>query len=258
MIIIYHANCNDGHCAAWLLHRCFPDAQYVPAHYGQEPPDVTGQDVIIADFSYKREVLEEMHAKAKTLIVLDHHKTAEADLKGLHYCVFDMSKSGAMLVSDYYKQTSWLVPYVQDRDLWQWALPNSREINAGLASYPLTFEDWDAVEKMGSARLISEGITILRYEKKLIDLAVRNAREHVLSGSIVLGVNSTVLFSDIAGELAKGKPFGFAWFRRKDGKYQYSLRSEPNGEDVSLIAKCYGGGGHKHAAGFESDIMVHV
>lgn len=258
MIIIYHANCNDGFCAAWLLHRCFPDATYIPAHYGQEPPDVTGEDVIIADFSYKRDVLERMKTKANSLKVYDHHKTAEVDLKDLDYCLFDMSRSGAKIISDVFGIVSWLVPYVQDRDLWTWALPNSREINAGLASYPLTFEDWDSVERAGSARLILEGNTINRYEKKLIDLAVHNAREYVLSGAIVLGVNSTVLFSDIASELAKGKPFGFAWFRRKDGKYQYSLRSEPNGEDVSLIAKCYGGGGHKHAAGFESDIMVHV
>ena len=34
----------------------------------------------------------------------------------------------------------------------------------------------------------------------------------------------------------------------------WSLRSDPDGLDVSQIAKAHGGGGHPHAAGFQEAI----
>ena len=64
-------------------------------------------------------------------------------------------------------------------------------------------------------------------------------------------VNATVLFSDIAGELAKDRPFGACYFDRGDGKRQWSLRSRDGGIDVAEVAKANGGGGHRNAAGFE-------
>jgi nanoRNase/pAp phosphatase (c-di-AMP/oligoRNAs hydrolase) len=66
-------------------------------------------------------------------------------------------------------------------------------------------------------------------------------------------VNATVLFSEIAGELAQGHPFAAVYFDRPDGKRQWSLRSAPEGLDVAEIAKAHGGGGHTHAAGFEEE-----
>jgi nanoRNase/pAp phosphatase (c-di-AMP/oligoRNAs hydrolase) len=72
-----------------------------------------------------------------------------------------------------------------------------------------------------------------------------------MDGHTIRAVNATVLFSEIAGELAKGMPFGACYFDRFDGKRQWSLRSDEQGVDVSLIAKAHGGGGHAHAAGFE-------
>ncbi len=101
----------------------------------------------------------------------------------------------------------------------------------------------------------------MRREKQIIDDHIKHAR--IVSFGLMTGkigphgdyevpvVNATVLFSDIAGELAKGKPFGACYFDRADGKRQWSLRSSPDGVDVSEIAKLYGGGGHKNAAGFE-------
>jgi nanoRNase/pAp phosphatase (c-di-AMP/oligoRNAs hydrolase) len=64
-------------------------------------------------------------------------------------------------------------------------------------------------------------------------------------------VNATCLFSEIAGELAQDEQFAACYFDRRDGKRQWSLRSDDNGLDVSAIAKAHSGGGHYHAAGFE-------
>jgi DHH family putative phosphoesterase len=102
--------------------------------------------------------------------------------------------------------------------------------------------------------LVVEGSAILRREKQIIDDHIRFAREIMMDGHKILAVNATVLFSEIAGELAKDRPFGACYFDRADGKRQWSLRSRDGGVDVSEIAKSHGGGGHPCSAGFTTDI----
>lgn len=262
-LVLYHANCWDGFCAAWAYHRADPNAEFVPVQYGDAPPDVTGRDVYVLDFSFKRDVLLAMKAAARSLLVLDHHKTAEADLAGLDFCTFDMGKSGGrltweFLVEHFTERTSgktpWLIDYTEDRDLWRWALPQSREINSALRTYPLDFDQWDALhaDPESVPKLAREGAAILRAEKAIVDSHVKNARETTIDGHKVLCVNATTLVSEIAGELAKDRPFGVCWFEGDDNERVYSLRSRDGGVDVSEIAKKHGGGGHRNAAGFRA------
>jgi oligoribonuclease NrnB/cAMP/cGMP phosphodiesterase (DHH superfamily) len=150
-------------------------------------------------------------------------------------------------------KSPWLVDYTEDRDLWRHALPESENINAALRSYPLDFALWDEFHNaVGQREMFKrEGSAIRRAERAIVDSHVRNAREVEMHGHRVRVVNATVLFSEIAGELAKDRPFGACYFDRQDGKRQWSLRSDEDGEDVSAIAKSCGGGGHQHAAGYE-------
>ena len=280
-VIVYHAGCWDGFCAAWVLRKVFPTAEFHAAHYGTEAPDVAGARVVIADFCYKRPVMRRIMSAAHSVVVLDHHKTAEAELAGivdefvmrpdlianppgseLPLVVFDMTKSGGRLAWEYICAgglsswanipAPWLVDYTEDRDLWRHALPFSREINAALRSYPLDFDGWDAMARRDPVEwLVPEGRAILRHDAQVVDQHVRHAREIELAGYKVLAVNATVLFSEIAGKLAEGRPFGACYFDRADGLRQWSLRSQDGGVDVSEVAVRLGGGGHRNAAGFE-------
>lgn len=287
VIVIYHSGCWDGFCGAWLFSKAFPDAEFHAAHHGTEPPDVCGKTVYLVDFSYKREVMSGIIGQAHKVCVLDHHKTAQAELtfpscsaaefcgpNGRIHVHFDMEKSGGRLAWEFLYSNRllpddwlatnrsgyslgvapWLVDYTEDRDLWRHALPHSREINAALRSYPLDFIQWNELHLHGRTQLgsvVAEGSVILRRERQIIDDHVRHAREIELCGHKILAVNATVMLSEIAGELAKGRPFGVCYFDRADGKRVWSLRSTPEGVDVSEIAKQYGGGGHRNAAGFE-------
>jgi len=261
-LVLYHANCADGFCAAWAARQAMPDAECVPVQYGQPPPDVRGRRVYVVDFSYRRPVLEQMAQAAASLVVLDHHKTAQADLAGLPYCTFDMDKSGGRLAWEHFhpgKPAPWLVAYTEDRDLWRWQLAHSRAVSAWLASASWSFGAWSeyAAIPAGSDEwrvLVQEGNAILRYQAQQVEAACANAREIELAGHKILAVNSTVLFSEVAGKLAEGRPFGAAWFVRADGKRQWSLRSRDGGVDVSEVAKARGGGGHRNAAGFEEPL----
>lgn len=252
-LVLYHAGCADGFSAAWVVHHLGIDADARPVDYEHGPPDVTGRDVLIFDFAYSREVLIEMKEKAASLVVLDHHKTHAEALCDLPFCKFEMDKSGGQMAWEYFKNGEpppWLVAYTEDRDLWRWALPSSREVNAALRSYPRRLLVWDELAKRDVRELMIEGKAIVRYEDQLVKAIIRMAREIDLDGHKVLAANTGVLVSEVAGALAEGRPFGVAWSVRADGKKGVALRSREGGVDVSEIAKRHGGGGHRNASGY--------
>jgi len=248
-LILYHAECADGFGAAWAIWKRFPDAHYRAVKHGEAPPsDLAGQHIVIVDFSYARPILETIAKEAASLIVLDHHITAEQTLADLPYAYFDQKKSGAVLGWEWAhdEPVPWLLRYVQDKDLWHWALPNSREISAALASYPFDFQLWDRFEQQELER---EGRAILRYENELVTKLASHATMVQFEGATVPAVHSAVLTSQIGERLSAGHPFCLIWHDRNGRRY-YSMRSREEGTDVGAIAASFGGGGHTHAAGF--------
>jgi uncharacterized protein len=262
MKIIYHHNCIDGFTAAWCAWRKYGDeAEYIPAQYNEAAPDVTGADVIIVDFSYSRATLLAMKESARSLVVLDHHKTAEEDLRGLDFCVFDMSRSGAGIAWDQLHGTKRpkLVDYVEDRDLWRWQLPHSKAINAWIGSWDFDFHGWSGIAhdlEVASDATRATGDAILRKDHRYVQSMCKEARLVEFAGHVVPVVNAPYInTSELVGSLAEHPqgegtvPFAVGWFQRHDGKYQYSLRSRGD-FDVAKLAESFGGGGHRNAAGF--------
>jgi uncharacterized protein len=253
--VLYHADCADGFTAAWVAWRKYGEtAEYIPVQYGSEPPSVAGAAVLILDFSYPRAVLERMHAEAQSLTVIDHHKTAAADLAGLDYAVFDMERSGAGLAWDELIGTGRpaLVDYVEDRDLWRWKLHRSHAINAYIGLTPRLFDAWDrlANELAMPGRVADLGDVALRVTENYVDGKLKSTKKAFIGGYWVRCVNTTFATSETVGALAEGQPFAAGWFQKDDGSFVYSLRSREGGVDVSEVAKEYGGGGHRNAAGF--------
>jgi len=251
-LVLYHAECLDGFGAAWAVWKRFPAAQFIPVKHGCPPPSgLAGRHILIVDFSYARATLEAIAAESASLLVLDHHITAEKALAGLPFTYFDQTKSGAVLAWEWAHQTDapWLPRYIQDKDLWQWALPLSREINAALNSYPFDFKLWDGLQQQA---LEAEGTAILRYENETVAKIVAHAVLFPFQGETVPVVQSAVLTSQIGERLGREYPasrFCVIW-HDKDGRRYYSLRSRADGADVAAIATTFGGGGHTHAAGF--------
>jgi oligoribonuclease NrnB/cAMP/cGMP phosphodiesterase (DHH superfamily) len=278
-LVIYHGNCADGFTAAWAAWKFFGrGADYHPGFYGKEPPPVDGRDVFLVDFSYKRDVLAAMAAKARRIFVLDHHKTAEADLAGflqikgdvsIHNAAriesgiaahFDMARSGAMITWNFFHPeipAPWLVQYVQDRDLWKFEMTGSREIAAYIFAHEYTFENWERlyVEIQGlDSRVdaIACGAAIeKKHHKDVAELVAAAQRRMHIAGFDVPVANLPYTMSSDAGHLmGKGEPFAACYFDTATHRV-FSLRSDPDGQDVSRIAAQFGGGGHKHAAGFQ-------
>jgi len=197
-VALYHAECADGFGAAWALWRRFPQARFVPVKHGVPPPEgLKGERVVIVDFSYGRDLLETMARETDRLLVLDHHITAEKALAGLPYAYFDMKKSGAVLAWEWAHDhpAPWLLDYIQDKDLWNWALPMSREINAAVASHPFDFHLWNRFKQK---ELEQEGRAILRYEQELVNKLAGQAVLVEFQGETVPSVQSAILTSQMA------------------------------------------------------------
>lgn len=260
-LVIYHANCADGFCSAWVANRQYPEAEFVAAQYGMDPPDVAGRHVLIVDFSYPRDTLLRMHGEAASLLVLDHHKSAREDLEGLDFCVFDMERSGAGITWDVLlpgEARPKLVDYVEDRDLWRHALPDSKPINAVVKLAPSTFEAWDLLGttlEFHQDEVAGQGDGVLshltHYAKKCAEqsfpVQVRG-HESISAFAVILqyeGV-SDALHETLA---LRGCEAAIGIIRPASGGWTFSIRTI-EGVDGGAVAKSFGGGGHARAAGW--------
>lgn len=263
-LVIYHGGCRDGWCAAWVVHHRYPDGEFYAGYYGSPPPDCTGRDVIIVDFSYPLAVMEGIRDVASTLLVLDHHKTAAEALQRMTETgfgarvVFDMERSGAGLAWDEFfpgQVRPWLVDYVEDRDLWRHKLPGSRVLNAWIGTLPFTFEAWTKAEQERDGS-IERGEAVEAKVMQYVTEVRKNARRWTFEGHDVPLVNAPqVDISELLSAMCEGETFAMGWWQRADGVFQYSLRSRGD-FDVSALAKLHGGGGHKNAAGFQSAVLL--
>jgi len=270
--IIYHKNCFDGICAAWVINKRFPhsklrafsyDMKFLFNEYGKE------DQIIIVDFSFKKDIMLAINEQCGSLLVIDHHKTAEKECEGLEFCHFDMNESGASLAWKFFfpnKEVPRLVQYIRDRDLWKFELPNSEIINSFIQSFPMDVHEYEMLyQNLESTTGMLEaqlgGTAINRYKDTMVKAICENAKESNFFDQLVDDpipmVNTSILFSEVGHELCKihgNRPFAAYYFDRvKDGVRQYGLRSIGD-FDVSEVAKKFGGGGHKNSAGFEQKL----
>lgn len=271
VVVLYHARCPDGFGAAlvaWFAFR--EEAKYIPVAYGEKLPEIAdGAVVYIVDFSYSRAVLAELAARMVGVMVIDHHKTAEAELasawadkpENLHL-IFDMGKSGAVLAWDHFygdvQDTPLLLAYVQDRDLWRWRMPHSRAVSAGLALLPRDFKAW-AQYLNNVEPLKQKGWIVLEATNRAVKGICSSWFEVRLGGHGVPCVNTASYHSECCEELARmfpEAPFVACYVDTGAGR-KWSLRSGPD-FDVGALAKSFGGGGHAQAAGFMAPLPAVV
>lgn len=251
--------------------------------------EMVNKDIYVLDFSFSRKFLLECAELASSITVIDHHKTAQEALsepfpefdeeKEIELCsvetIFDMKQCGAALAWKYFhpeKKTPLLFEYLGIRDLWikddEEKFKMACQIKRALELYP-DFRSWkDFRGGIGCYILREEGKVIERYlQHHIAEIAKKKPQFwerpnekgplfNPVDDSVRVPVHYVPSFmtSDVlakALELHPESPYAVNLYVAPNGYVSGSLRSRQGSDvDVSEIAKRFGGGGHKHAAGF--------
>ena len=267
-LVLYHDCCMDGLVSAYMAWRLMRErADYVPVRYGSPPPPGEGRGVYIVDFSYPAAQLRALADQSKYVVVLDHHKTAveeleraaaEGQLPENVKLRLDTRYAGCRLAGEFFGNmngSEWIVNYAEDRDLWKFLLPDSREVNAFLSAQCLgkSFEDachtLEEVRGMPMKMVVGYGTGAQMQIDCYARQVAAEARRVTFAGyaNIPLVNLPKACTSDVLHVLTPRALFAVGW-RQEDRSAVFSLRSSDF--DVAELAKVYGGGGHKHAAGF--------
>lgn len=270
-LVIYHARCADGFgaaLAAWLYYE--GQAEFLPCDHGDlktpaDIPDVDGRAVYILDFSFAAEILREVEQRAAKLVMLDHHKSAAEKLTGFAcrcgVVHFDMAHSGAQLAWDFFqagKPVPDLIRYIEDRDLWNWAYPESPGFLAALDMEPMEFKRWAEIAAFTpeqTAAFMARGQAMDEKFCKLAEDIAAQAEPVEFNGVKGLMVNAPGVFHSLIGDmLAKQSgTFALMWSANKKGLIKVGLRSRSDFNCIPL-AESMGGGGHAQACGFRMGV----
>ncbi|MCC6934642.1 MAG: hypothetical protein IT406_03095 [Candidatus Yanofskybacteria bacterium] len=263
IVVLYHKGCTDGFGAAWAAFRKLgKSAEYIAVeHQVPAPEGLTGKTVYLVDFTYTRDVMERLIRKNDRVIALDHHVSCRAETEMAHDFRYSSEHSGAVIAWEYFHPgvpVPYILRVVEDIDLYRKDALDSWVISDWLDLYDFDFKVYTKLARTlesaaGRRRAMRYGALVGEYRAKCVERLVTNsAYEIEFEGHRVLAVTTELFHSEVANALATGRPFGVVWRMRGDTPY-VSLRSTPEGVDVSRIALKYNGGGHVHAAGFRVD-----
>jgi len=270
-VFVYHYPCADGFSAYYAaLLRYGNAAEYLPETPGYPAtkallarPDIAELDITYYDCCPTRELLEQLNALAKQVEVRDHHLTAERTCGDLPYVHIDKTQSGAVLAWKHlFPKTSVPVLFqlVQDRDLWEWKLPDSRVYNIWLDTLTYTYTNWHQAHAFLENNAVRERILnkyqpVYDYQQKIINHHIvtnKNIRNLKLGNHTLAAINSSVFKSEVGKALCELAPAAAVYHRTQQG-WNFSLRSTSQGPDVESLARLHGGGGHRNASGFRID-----
>ena len=271
MKCFYHLADLDGHCSGAIIKRKYPECEMIGINYGQEFPwDIIDIDetVFMVDFSLQPFDDMELLNSMCELTWIDHHKTAidEAHKRGFiaYNQVLEIGKAACELVDAYFNADtlSGAVYLLGRYDVWD--LKADKKIMP--FQYGMRMEEdtlpgaaiWDAVFGEHPGHVINEicatGKVVLEYQvSQSAKYAKACAFDTEIDGFLAIAMNigmaNSQMFESVF-DLKKHKiMMPFVW---KDGKWTVSLYTvNETGIDVGLIAKSFGGGGHKQAAGFQ-------
>ncbi len=267
MLCLHHDDA-DGLCAGAIVRRRFGDA--VELHeidYGRPIPwdkIEAAATVIITDFSLPKDAMLKIYeAKGENFIWIDHHISAIKEMSDFENIagLRALDRAACVLTWQYFfpeLDAPAAVLFIGDRDIWQFDYPQTRAFSEGLSAEDTAANNdvlWDALLSNDQdlvQRLLEKGEILLQARLEQIAHYVDSyGFELDFNGYRTLLVNLPSN-GDIGHYICQAG-YDLAYVYRddfQDGQIFTKVTLYSESVDVSKLAKRYGGGGHKGAAGF--------
>lgn len=278
----YHKADFDGLCSGAIVKYRYPKSIMYPIDYGDEFPwDIIDSDdkIIMVDFGLPIDDMIKLESIVyNSLIWIDHHITnIEAKIeKELHFFgIQEVGRAGCELTWDYFYNTE--VPYavylLGRYDVWDFKDSNTLPFQYGMRSSgdwnPNKTEAWgtlfqttkeDATNPTSFiSQTICDGQTIIRYSsssvQRIFDLYAFKGAFGDLKALYINSAEFGAIPPDARKTIFTDEYDIFIGFMMSPkGEWKVSLRSTKDDVHCGHIAQEYGGGGHPHAAGFQTNI----
>lgn len=286
MKCFYHASDSDGWCSGAIValsENNYENENFIGIDYSNNNFNnfdfskiSRNETVYIVDLSFTEDtlnILSKIISKCgiENIIWLDHHKSS-IDICNKYPTVDSIrgvrssDHSAAYLTWIYLFGTEYIpaiVEYISDYDSFVFKYGDaSKFLNYGVNKNKLLKNPasllWSTILKSDNfvVKLISDGKIIDAYlSENYSEYIKNNAYETNFEGYTMAVVNrncNSLIFGDLYKRYKIVSTFVY------DGeKWKYSLYSGDPSVDCEAIARKYGGGGHKGAAGFSSDEMLY-
>lgn len=278
-MLLYHGDCIDGFTCAFVCYYFLKKnnkkrkISYIACQHQKTPPNVYGKNVLICDFSYKYNILIDMMKNAKNFCILDHHVSAEKDLKNIPNSnkYFDKTHSAAYITWAYFfgeETIPLFVRYVEDNDICARKMPNTKAFTSFIFNLPKTFDIYEKL--LDDTYIKNTVIPIGEGMQKQNDMYITDGVKKACMNFMLIdnklyfiaNVNTSIMKSEIGNSIFNTYPnanFSVCYSHNGfTGETYISLRSVDTSTDVEVIASKFGGGGHRNAAGlsiFGSDTL---
>lgn len=288
--IFYHEKDLDGWASGAITHYYFEKltekkVELIPYDYHKEYklPSMLNEEaesIYFVDCSADPNYLEEVDREYNNIFVLDHHKSFIEKIDGYSFKGRqEIGIAGCQIVWNFFFPKENEPVFIsllgiydiwdnEDRTYWN---ENVMPFQMGMrlrATEPNTisgFSFWrekidnyfenkkNEISISWETSIIKEGRVILEYQRNEDRKVVKlNSFEGTFEGYNIIALNNTRTNSQVFDSVwdPERHDIMFMWYNVGGEKYIVSLYTKKDDMDVSLIAKDFGGGGHKQAAGF--------
>lgn len=281
MICLYHRADLDGKGSGYLINRFlkphYKNSEFIGMDYTDNCEFLLkkckNEYVVIVDFGINKEVLLKLLDISKKILWIDHHTSSHEIMKDVivdkrHTIILgDNSISAIEMVWNHFSSSPvplW-IQYISKYDTWHHNnTPNILLFILALENKAASFNNiiWNELyvnPEETMLNLINDGKLLQEYINGVNKFTVNeHAREIEFEGLIFLSINTTNKGSLQFKEHKNYEKYDFfmTYNLTKNGIWKYSMYTNNDNFDLSIIARKYNGGGHKGACGFSSDSLI--
>jgi oligoribonuclease NrnB/cAMP/cGMP phosphodiesterase (DHH superfamily) len=288
MKCFYHSADLDGHCSGAIVKFIYPECDMLGINYGQDFPwSEIGENEIVYMVDFSLQPFSDMEKLNQLchLIWIDHHKTAIQDAIDSGTVFYGIQRDGigaCALVWEFLcdgEDTPNAVQLLAEYDVWDHSRTETLPFQ-----YGMRFEENTTPENQDLWRplfrdvfvgdIINTGETILKYEDRqnekfckaysfeTIMPAYPPSQDEIPPGYKAIACNrgftNSKLFESVYDPKIHDMMVTFCRLKLPAHKWTVSMYSTKENVDCGAVAKAFGGGGHKGAAGFQCDELPFV